>query len=90
MKPSAADINSVIEAVVSVDGKKFRIWIPAMFIKIVRNTSSLYSGSLGSKTIYPHKYFKSADEARKVIEDGVGDHDDLIMWGKTRSEEGPI
>ena len=67
MKPSAADINSVIEAVVSVDGKKFRIWIPAMFIKIVRNTSSLYSGSLGSKTIYPHKYFKSADEARKVI-----------------------
>lgn len=90
LKNSANDINSVIEAIITLDGKKFNIWIPAMFIKISGKTDGNSSSTTGTKTIYPHKYFRSADETRKVIEDAVGDRDDLKMWGKTRSEEGPI
>lgn len=86
LKSSATDINSVVEATVNLDGKKFKIWIPAMFIKIVRKTDSFYTEAMGSKTILPHKYFRSAGETKKVIGDAEGDRDDLTFWGKSRSE----
>lgn len=45
---------------------------------------------MGSKTILPHKYFRSAAETKRIIENAEGDGDDLKIWGKSRSEEGPI
>lgn len=90
MKPSAKDLNSVIEANARVEGENFKLWIPAMFIKMERKSNTDYYGQLSTKTVMPHKYFRNSSEAHKVITMGHDERDELEAWGKSRMEEGPI
>ena len=45
--------------------------MPALFIKFSNKINTVGSnGNMTTKTIYPHRYFKSKMEAKKVIEEG--------------------
>ena len=46
LRPNAKDLNSIIEAVANVDGTQMKIWVPAMFISILKPESDSFIKSL--------------------------------------------
>ena len=84
LSSQASDLNSVIEANVRIDSEEYKIWIPAMFIKISEYKHQAYFKNLSSKTIHPHKYFGNPEEAEKILPGHKTGQGDLKVWGQSK------
>lgn len=63
------DINSVIEANVDIDGRKYKLWLPVMFIQLSKpREGGMQPTDKSTKIVYPSKLFSNEIEAEKIIE----------------------
>lgn len=63
------DINSVIEANVDIDGRKYKLWLPVMFIQLSKpREGGMQPGDKSTKIVYPSKLFSNEIEAEKIID----------------------
>jgi hypothetical protein len=77
--------------VLTIDGKEYRVWVPALFINFEypKNLDD-WSGTV-KKTVVVNKYFVSASQVEKLLGNKMrSTYDEGQLWGCSKLHSGPI
>lgn len=86
------DINSLIEANISVDGTVYKLWLPSLFIAFSKpKLGSIQPVDATTKTIFLNKIFSTPKDTKKIIQPiEITSQNEGEMWGESSVFSGPI
>lgn len=81
----------MIDVNINVGREVYKIWLPAMFLRMGGGSDGNYSTSNATKTIYPIKSFSRPNQAAKFIE-GLQNSgsDQAQFWVNSAKGSGPV
>ena len=85
------DINSVIEAIFELGEKRYRLWVPVIFMEFAAPYDvSAFPPGAAYKAVQPNRQFITIDKVAALIP-SMKIHDNVgYIWGKSRMYEGGI
>ena len=85
------DINSVIEGIFELGEKRYRLWVPVIFMEFTSPYDvSAFPQGAAYKAVQPNRQFATIQKMAALIPSMKIHENEGYIWGKSRMYEGGI